>query len=463
MRRQSNLFTVALFGLTLLLPIFAALMPRAGRTSAQNVRDAKSNSTWQEPTQTPQKTSVGSPIESDRIAYDPVRSMHLIKVGVGWALTDKHLLWTTNSGKDWSDITPSVSNLRILGAFFVDESAGWVVLSAAQADTNLNELVLASTSTGGHSWTFTELLSSSENSKYVPSESVAIHFANVSNGWVMVKLAAGSNFSRGLLLQTSDGGNHWKKLPDPPIGDPIYFIDDFVGWLAGGPEGNRLYTTHDGGLTWARVSVEPPREGFNLSQVAFDLPTFQTREMGTLPVTFAGPGGSVVGFYGTSDGGETWGLKQTVSISGTIPISNRVALSVVASNVFVVASPSKPGVTVVEGGKTRQTIPVVKDLGSDANIVKTDFESKMVGWLLLSEGQCLGFKTQCNQINRLFATYDGGETLSEITPHVPPSEKALSVLTPEEEAVLPDSVSGTHVSKNQKGFDKCAADTVSNM
>src|SRR6185369_1680981 len=94
-------------------------------------------------------------------------------------------------------------------------------------------------------------------------------------------------------------------------------------------------------------------------------------------------------------------------------------------------------------------------LSRDAVISGLDFKSANDGWLLIGEGQCDGFKSGCAQTTRLFVTHDGGGTLTEITPRIQSRAASASVASSGADAVS--------TSRNRKGFDKCSADSVSNM
>lgn len=403
------------------------------------------------------QTSAAAP---DRGRYDAVRAVQLVSDKTGWALTKTRLLWTVSSGRQWKEITPPLPGGRALGAFFLDASNGWCVMVAPDERTGANYLTLASTSNGGDSWSYAGLLSPADYSLYEPGNDVSIHFADSAHGRVLLKLTSGSNFSKGLLLGSADGGSSWRKLPAPPAAGAVRFATEKDGWLAGGADAPRLYVTRDGGITWNAVSVQAPGSDFQTAEVSFDLPSFRSQDEGTLPVTFAGARGVAVGFYETSDRGKSWRIKQTIPVSDTTPKGGKVASAVVASNLFVVAPPGDTGVTVVEKGKTRKGVAFAKDLGAGAAVTGIDFKSRAAGWILTQAGRCEGFKTLCSQETRLFATDDGGATSIDVTPQALPVQP-----TPGSGASL-DSIPGpesVYTSRNRKGFDKCAADTVSNM
>jgi photosystem II stability/assembly factor-like uncharacterized protein len=55
------------------------------------------------------------------------------------------------------------------------------------------------------------------------------------------------------FVRTTDGGETWESLPlvdHPFTGLGVGFLDERIGWIAGGPEGDPGYRTMDGGDTW---------------------------------------------------------------------------------------------------------------------------------------------------------------------------------------------------------------------
>jgi len=80
-----------------------------------------------------------------------LQSMKLLTPEVGWA-ADQRLFWTANGGGDWKDITPKkpVEGEEIGSIFFLDTSAGWVLLSRyAEPEPRFD---LVSTTGAGQSW-----------------------------------------------------------------------------------------------------------------------------------------------------------------------------------------------------------------------------------------------------------------------------------------------------------------------
>src|SRR5260370_299530 len=59
-----------------------------------------------------------------------IRAMQLVEHYNGWILTDSGLLWTSSDGDRWNDITPlGLDATAILAVHFADVSHGWVVAS----------------------------------------------------------------------------------------------------------------------------------------------------------------------------------------------------------------------------------------------------------------------------------------------------------------------------------------------
>lgn len=102
----------------------------------------------------------------------------------------------------------------------------------------------------------------------------------------------------GSLFKTTDSGETWKPLPNPPgLGGWIHFPDERVGFA---PDYTKLYKTADGGLNWAKVLQAGASE--NISSVWF-------RDSLT---GFVATENSWPDYWGrilrTVDGGATWKL-----------------------------------------------------------------------------------------------------------------------------------------------------------
>jgi photosystem II stability/assembly factor-like uncharacterized protein len=144
------------------------------------------------------------------VAALPIRDFKLLSSNTGWATTGNQLLFTTDNGVHWKDISPPNPNHdSYADILFLDAKTGWVLLSHS-GRLNICTFTVSLTVDGGITWT----------AGHLPEW----HFAR-------------------------DRGE--ETLADPPIGR-IAFADKLHGWLCFGVDsaGSPLFFTSDGGLTW---------------------------------------------------------------------------------------------------------------------------------------------------------------------------------------------------------------------
>jgi photosystem II stability/assembly factor-like uncharacterized protein len=244
----------------------------------------------------------------------PVRDTALLRPGTGWALAGQHLLWTSDNGATWRDLAPvDLSRNSIDGAFFLDPLRGWIVFASRTSSPQEERSVsVASTTDGGQHWQ-THVVMTSQLGKYAPySGESSIFFVDQWHGWLTTRLASSSNFSIGHLFATEDGGQTWFSLPDPPSADRVFFTSDSHGWLAGGPGGDRLWTSQNGGQSWSeqRLTAPPECPGCKL---VYQSPHFSSATEGVLPVLVQSQFALLRATYVTHDGGNSWASKDVVS------------------------------------------------------------------------------------------------------------------------------------------------------
>jgi hypothetical protein len=188
-----------------------------------------------------------------------IMSFHQLTPSQGWVVANDHLLFTDSAGARWSEITPPAGHASIDGVFFMDRATGWTVVSTTGEQRDVQ---LARTTDGGAHWAMTGLsiLNQDGNSASYGGKAT-ISFADRTDGWILLHLVSSSNFSLGVLLQTTDGGATWTRLPNPPIADGLAFVTRQQGWLSGGPDSKQIFVTRDGGHTWRASRVPPPAGG----------------------------------------------------------------------------------------------------------------------------------------------------------------------------------------------------------
>lgn len=214
----------------------------------------------------------------------------------GWLITDGSLYHTPVKEQKWQPFSAPIAWSAIRNVFFLDENHGWMI--AAPDDRNI---LLYSTSDGGQTWH--EILTLPNEPGWFP---YSLQFLDSQQGWIVVKEMTGSNFSAGRLLRTLDGGKNWLPL-DLPIGEAVSFITPNAGWIVGGVSGKEIYRTRDGGQTWSPVPLPLSSE----NRIILGLPTFSDPQNGILPAIILASIETRLEIYTTHDGGETWALKDT--------------------------------------------------------------------------------------------------------------------------------------------------------
>ncbi len=340
--------------------------------------------------------------------------MQLLSERFGWALTELNLAKTEDGGATWTAITPASTPAdAIRGVFFLDPTHGWVV-SSSQTGVPVS-LVSLRTTDGGRTWAASTIAPPSDDHELSTGAPASVQFVDAANGWVLERLVSGSSFSVGRLYRTADGGATWTELPEPPTGGTIRFQAGSNGWLAGGPLGDKLFRTADGGQTWQPVKVSIP-QAFSGIPATYTTPTFQTATDGVLPVTInADP--AVVVFYVTTDAGQTWTAVSQSPTSLRAGAGASAATNVVDLRTWVTTPSNLEVSTTVDGGenwatKTHSEPPTP---GVPA-ITALDFVSESTGWVLEQSNFCRGFKSDCTELQPLFVTKDGGQTLTQLHP-----------------------------------------------
>lgn len=386
-----------------------------------------------------------------------VQAMHLVTQNTGWVAGRKNLMLTQDAGQHWTDITPPAKTAgNIKSVFFLNATEGWVATSFAGTVIQVSpSFAISRTSDAGATWK-TEPLTASFEAGSTP---VSLDFVDTLHGWLMLRAPSSPNFSRGVLLATTDGGASWKALPTPPIGGEVRFTSSSVGWVAGGPAGNQLYVTRDGGQSWQQQSVAAPAGVTAETTPKYQLPKFSNDREGTLAVFFGKSETSKLVVYGTKDGGTTWGEVNAVSVGSD---AHRAATSVVDANTFFVAPSNREGFTTASKGVQNKNAEFFNKLAPYEAVTALEFADERNGWVLVDGGHCAAGKTQCSQQSTLLATSDGGQTVKDVTPLLATSD---AVPTPKD-PILPLTVSpatvGTFTS-DELGFDMCEAGTVSQM
>lgn len=357
------------------------------------------------------------------VAYSTIRDMALVSTNSGWILVDQNLYWTDDFGTEWRDITPTNRDGgKILAVQFINDHQGWLFKQITLPGGDV-ELGLLMTNDSGSSWhEMTDNLTD-DNNFHIGSASM--EFIDDQTGWISVKLQSGSNFSLGRLFATQDGGQSWGERTIP-IGEPVRFINPNDGWTAGGPAGDQLYRTVDGGVTWQPVN-HPLSDSSKNGRIMVGLPLFDQNQIGYLPITLADGSDSRLKVLISSDGGDTWNVENKVDLNLDLEPAIKLPFSVDNFGIWFAASTSEE--KIYSSADIESQARSVTAMGLPPGTVSIDFISDQNGWALVQEGTCKGHKNAygeayrtdqepfvCSQTTRIFATQDAGMSWYDISP-----------------------------------------------
>jgi photosystem II stability/assembly factor-like uncharacterized protein len=254
----------------------------------------------------------------------PLSMIRMFSPRNGWALSTQAVLFTTDGGKSWKDVTPpQVTITPDATADFYSTNLAWVALPP------VNDIIhIYSTINEGKSWT-----PSSFGVNAGTTAASQLFFVDPQHGWLLSPQAVQSGSEAVVIYRTTNGGRTWREVsvarPDNPphaanvlpfSGDKqgISFVNASTGWVAGTvPKADTvwLYVTHDGGSTWKQQSLSIP-SNVKGAQITTLPPRFFSSSNGILPVLFlASNGVRTVDFYQTTDGGTTWKSTSTLTLS----------------------------------------------------------------------------------------------------------------------------------------------------
>jgi photosystem II stability/assembly factor-like uncharacterized protein len=251
----------------------------------------------------------------------PVVQFKLMADSTGWVSTGNRLLWTTDNGEHWKDISPSgTAGDRYADVFFLDARTGWVLIPPSD-DSAATNFSVAITADGGATWTSTAL----PEWKYDPehgerglSNTGTIAFADSMHGWASLDIEGSTLMASSTLLQTTDGGHSWnwsKGAPDGRI-ESIVAVSNSEAWLVCDSEGqSELLASRDGGRSFQQTQLPPPPELSAANGPTIETPRFSSDGSGSVAVTYAGGMGakSAEALFVTRNGGRTWSVGSVVT------------------------------------------------------------------------------------------------------------------------------------------------------
>ncbi len=341
----------------------------------------------------------------------PIRAIRMLDRSKGWALTDQNILFTSNGGQDWKDVTPSGSAYgKYARADFLDDKYAWVAVTPQQVGNNVTVL---RTSDGGQHWQSSTISANDASVGDVP------HFLTTQEGFLelVTNGGPGAGSEPVGIFHTTDAGQNWTEvadtehsggLPHGGIKTGISFKDTQNGWATGEDASLTpwLYVTHDGGHTWKQQLLEnlPGSIGTASTSVHYTTtPPVFFGNNGFLPIQVQGQldtNAVINGFLilKSTDGGTTWSTDWK---------TNPKTLTNFASNDLYIQSTQNAWATDEHGNVygTSDAGENWSQLASNVDAIKAlSFVDSSYGWAVSD--------------TKLWQTTDGGHRWSEVVYHI---------------------------------------------
>jgi photosystem II stability/assembly factor-like uncharacterized protein len=330
----------------------------------------------------------------------PLKALRLLDHSKGWALTDRNILFTTDGGQQWNDVTPSRSIGSINRGTFMNDKYVWAV-SAGQT----NSVNIWRTSDGGQHW------QSSTISVNGPEVLGPPDFLTTQEGFLEISAGGpGAGSEQASIFHTTDGGQNWTNISELPHGGlktGITFKDAQNGWATGEDASAIpwLYVTHDGGHTWNQQQLAdlPGSTGTASTSVHYTTtPPVFFGDNGFLPIQVQGQldtnaASQVNGIMilNSTDGGASWSTDWK---------TNPNTLTTFASNDLYIESTQNAWATDQDGNvyRTSDAGENWSKLASHIDTLKAlSFVDASYGWAISD--------------TKLWQTTDGGSHWNQIT------------------------------------------------
>ena len=335
-------------------------------------------------TPTPRVTETAMPVTNPINHFAPGTEVAITTInmmdakqgwGVGTAATDPndHILVTADGGINWKDVTPpegmDAAGGKVATAFFKTADTGWVIYSSNVLQSPPAGVTIWKTTNGGTDWTASQPIAPQGNMEFFSPGYFS--FPDDQYGWLLVHGGAGMSHDYIYVYGTTDGGASWFSQVDPMNSDAtgafpsmslwktgMAFADAQKGWITyengGVALGLTLYSTANGGYSWAEQSLPAPDSqadlftNQNYSCGAYNL-TFLDSQQGSMVVTcMMGSGDFKKSWlYRTADAGQSWQSSLLPAPGGDLQMIDAKNGYYVSGNIFRTTDSGKSWVTVI--------------------------------------------------------------------------------------------------------------------
>jgi photosystem II stability/assembly factor-like uncharacterized protein len=273
-------------------------------------------------TEPPRPAAPAAIVDAGAAADEPyggitLRTLKMLDAKNGWALALDGRLFRTEDGATRFVVTaaPRLANQDVERRLAVlDRVTAWLVDQEPR-------IRISMTSDGGVTWRqLTPALQGVRAERI--SVGVGVDFFDARHAWLRVQHIPGKAIpTNQTAFTTDDAGQHWTLRGTLATTGTIVARTALDAWMLGRTEliAKDLYRTSDGGRSWRKVALEPPRElaanGVVMTPHADPVFWGPDRARGAvLAVATMGP----LVLYVTSDGGETWRPTKPYAFPGRV-------------------------------------------------------------------------------------------------------------------------------------------------
>lgn len=363
-----------------------------------------------------------SPAGQQPLAGPQVVDAGLLGAGRGYVRTQHALLWTSDLGRSWHNITPPglrPAQLQSAGIAVLPDGRAWIAIAPGPGRSAVTVLG-RSPATGA--WTSTHIPLGALSIPAGGAATTSLSFTDASHGWLLVS-AQITHTGSAELLRTTDGGATWTRPGGAgalPGAGTLDFISPALGYLdadsATGSSG--WWVTRDAGRSWAQLRLPAPAARKSDSVSIIGSPALAGGAL-VLAASFTAPGQGRpdgAGLYRSTDLGATWTVRPLASATPAGPYSFAAAPD---GSAYVLLGD--------QPARDLQSFTWVTSRSTDGGRSFTDTTSvhrffpgpvTLAGpgvlWTIAGSDGCQGLKTDCWSTTGLVASTDGGATWHQV-------------------------------------------------